>query len=168
MNIKNVYDKVKGIHPDIDSWETVSIRMEFGPDAVDSIAAAILCGSTDEPWLSLRAFEKVAIVINDRPVMVDILQDLLPRDLAYAVTVLKTYWPNEKFNDEVAKYTAAVFDINGIVVAPTEVEFIQPFLPLVRLSEDQATVQKAYIQEIKDYCEIMAMKDHIGTGGDTK
>lgn len=163
MNIHSLYEAIKAKHPNIDSWDSVSVRLEFGSEGTDAVAASILCGASSEPWESFRAFEKVAVVINNRQVIPDILQDLQPKEIAYAAFMLKYYWPKEQFNDEVTKYMASVLDECGFVVAPAQLTFVQPFLKLLKLSPEQAAIQKTYLQEVDDYCGLMKGAD-IGGG----
>lgn len=164
MNLKRIYKQISLEHPDIDTWEATSVRMEVGEGFADQVLAAITCETTDEPWENFRAFEKVAIIINDRDIIPNIIQNLCPRELAYAAYVLKRDWPDKLFNDEVCKYIASVYDEWGFVVAPPTVSFIQPFLKLIKLTKSQASIQESYLTEIENYVKLKSGELGKGIG----
>jgi len=158
MDIKNLYKAVSSKYPDIKEWEAASIGMEYGQEAIDSIEVATLCETTRLPWESLEVFNKVAVVINDRPVLSTFLQDLSPNEVCYAVYILKRDYPSENFNDDVTKYIASILDDWGFCIAPADVEFTQRFLVLKKLSKEQQVMQRIYLEEVGEYKRLMGAK----------
>lgn len=146
----NLYDKAKKEHPDIDEWSAATVFEEFGDDA-DAILAGSACEVSEAPWEDPTVFEKVVLVLNHRPVMADMRQDLSVKEIAFAVKELKSRYPEDQFNDLVAKYIASVAAEEGFAVLPDEVEFSQRFLPVIKLSPEQESIQEAYLTEVNDY-----------------
>lgn len=144
------YDKAKKEHPDIDEWSAATVFEEFGDDA-DAILAGSTCEITDAPWEDPAVFEKVVLVLNHRPVMADMRQEVSVKEIAYAVKTLKQRYPDDGFNDVVCKYIAGVAAEEGFAVLPTEIEFSQRFLPVIKLSPEQEEIQSAYLTEVNDY-----------------
>jgi hypothetical protein len=153
-NLNQAYDHLKKVVPDIDTWESLSIRLEYGDEACERINTLILCGETEEPWTTWQAFEKVAIVLNGRQLLGDVVQELDSREIAYTVSILKESYPNENFNDDVCDFMVGILLNEGFLVAPPTLSFLQPFLPLRKLNTDQQKIQAAYIMEVEDYVRL--------------
>lgn len=160
MQVFEYYMQAKAQHPDIDEWLPESVTLEFGEDNLDTIMAAKYCFTSDMPWEDMRVFEKVVLVLNGRLVFGEIMQDLDVREIAYAVAVMKRLFPENLFNDEIAKYIAIEATQEGFVVLPPEIGFAQRFLPMVYLSREQEQVQMAYLQEVADYVQLIDRGDN--------
>lgn len=158
MDLKNLYKAVSSKYPDIKDWEAASIGMEFGQETVDPIETAIICETTRLPWEAPEVFNKVAVVINDRPVLGTLLQDLSPNEVCYAVSVMVRDYPADKFNDEVSQYIALILSNWGFCIAPFDVKFVQRFLVLKKLSIDQQKMQRAYLEEVEEYKKLMGTR----------
>jgi hypothetical protein len=157
-----LYDLAKKEHPDIDEWLAASVYEELG-DKADAVLAASTCENSDTPWEDPAVFEKIALVINERPVFSDLKQDISLKEIAYAVDVLKRRYPEDAFNDVICQYIAGVASEEGILVMPVQLSFVQRFLPVIKLTQDQETAQEAYLQEIEDYIAIRAMLETVKT-----
>lgn len=155
MDILKVYNELEKEHPGIKDWEAESIAHEYGPEAVDIVSTIINCATTLGPWESWRIFEKVAIVLNKRPVIGDIVQELEPREVVYAVHLLKKAFPERDFNDDVAQFISIWFKEGGLVVAHPIVKFIQSYLRLIKLTPEMEKIQGRYLEEINAYIEVM-------------
>jgi hypothetical protein len=147
------YNKAKKEHPDIDEWSASTVFEEFGDDA-DAILAGSTCETSELPWEDDSVFEKVVLVLNHRPVMADIRQTLSTKEIAYAVKVLKEKYPEDTFNDVVTKYIAYTAAEEGFAVMPDVLSFAQRFLPVIRLSEEQESIQEMYLTEVEEYIAI--------------
>lgn len=154
QSIKKLHDVLLKRFPNLDEWLSESITHEFG-DSADVVQAAILASSTDLPWTDIRAFEKIVVALNDREVIGDIFQELDAREIAYGVSTLQRDFPEEQFNDDVCKFIAYRLQMEGIVIAPPSLEFVQPFITLMQLSADQQQVQRAYMEEVESYIKLM-------------
>lgn len=155
MKVFDFYLSAKAKHKDIDDWLSESISLEFGNDKLDIISASSACFTSDRPWEDFRVFEKVALVLNDRYVFGDIVQDLDVKEIAYAVTLLKKMFPDNLFNDEVSKFIAIEAADEGFVILPEVLEFAQRFIPVTYLDRAQEQIQMAYLQEVEDYKALM-------------
>jgi hypothetical protein len=151
MKVIEFYLSAKAKHPDIDDWLAESVVAEYGYDSLDAIQAIRACFVTDLPWEEFRVFEKVVLVLNDRLVFGEIVQDLDIKEIAYAVSILKGMFPENMFNDEISKYIAIEATQEGFIVLPEELEFAQRFIPVSYLTREQEQVQMAYLQEVADY-----------------
>ena len=147
------YDEAKKLHPDIDEWSAETVFDEF-PDVADAILAGSACEETDEPWENPVVFEKVALVINDRPLFADMRQLLSAKEITYAVDYLKKRYPEDNFNADVAAYIASTISEEGLVVMPEQLQFVQGFIPFVPLDKSQEAMQELYLREIDDYLEV--------------
>lgn len=92
-------------------------------------------------------------------------QDISVKELAFAVTCLKKEFPNDEFDDKVIQYFAAEAGEEGIAILPPELKDAQRFIPPIFLNKEQQSIQRAYLEEIKDYVEIMTSASTAG-GGD--
>ncbi len=146
----DAYLRAKRTHPDIDNWDATAIRCEY-PDNADEINAGSICATTSLPWEAPIVFEKVALVMNDRPVLWDVEQALSPAEVTFAVSRLKQKYPDEAFNDTVVNHIIKICGDYGLVIMPDELSFAQPFIPLKHLSDDQQRIQTLYLREVKDY-----------------
>lgn len=155
MDILAIYKELEEAHPGITEWESESIVHEYGIGALDIISTIINCATTLGPWENWRIFEKVAVVLNRREVIGDIVQELDPREATYAVYLLKKAFPDRQFNDEVSSFIGLWYKEGGLVVAHPEVSFIQPYLRLVRLTTEMEEVQRRYLEEISAYIDVM-------------
>jgi hypothetical protein len=153
--IFETYNRLKAEHPDLDEWVSEAIALEFGEDMLDVIHTAAVCHESYLPWLDWRAFEKVAVVINGREVIGDIVQDLDPKEIAYAALVLKAYFPDHEYDEEVCRYMALILADSGLVIAPPQLDFLQPYLPMVKLDADQEKVQEIYLSRVLEYIRLM-------------
>lgn len=149
------YDAAKKKFKDFDDWVSEAVRAEFGDALVDPLMSAKICKTKRLPWEDPTVFEKVAIVLNGRPVIANLDQDLSVKEIAFAVTVLKKEFPDDLFNDSVAKYIAAEAGEEGICVLPKELEFAQRYIPVIYLNKVQQQTQLDYQSEIEDYITIM-------------
>lgn len=154
--IFDAYNAISQAHPDIGDWEAESIAAELGADVVDYVCACNLLFHTDLPWENWRAFEKVAVVLNDRPVVGDIIQDLDSREICFAAYIMKKHFPNEAFNDDVCQFMVAELLDDGIIVCPPSLEFLQPHMPKKYLDREQEQMQIAYMNEMEVYTKIKA------------
>ena len=155
MDILAIYKELEDAHPGISEWESESIVHEYGLGSLDIIATIINCATTLGPWENWRVFEKVAVVLNRREVIGDIVQELEPREATYAVYLLKQAFPERQFNDDIASFIGLWYKEGGLVVAHTEVDFIQPYLRLIKLTPEMEAVQRRYLEEISTYIEAM-------------
>ena len=161
QSIKKLYDVLVKKIPNLSDWLSESITHEFG-DTADIVQVAILASTTDLPWTDIRAFEKVVVALNDREVLGDIYQDLDAREIGWGVHVLRSDYPSEQFNDDVCKFIAYRLQMEGIVIAPPSLDFVQPFMQLIPLSKEQQVVQKAYMEEIESYIKLMSSDYPLG------
>lgn len=149
------YLDIKKDHPDIDEWLSTSITATFGDAMLDIIQAGSVCYTTLEPWETPLAFEKVVIVLNGRMVLGDISQDIDIREIFYAVKVLKATFPDKQFNDYVTKFIAAIAVNDGYAVLPELLSFVQPFLPVKKLTAAQEKIQQMYLSECYSYAALL-------------
>lgn len=159
QQIFDIYKEAKITHPDIDEWLSQAIALEYNPELVNYIQVGSLCSTTREPWETIRAFEKVVVVLNGRPVFCDVMQDLDIKEIAYAVAVLKAYFPDEMFNDVVSQYIAIEAIEEGFVILPENLEFAQRFLPVTYLDRDQEQIQQLYLDEVAAYTVLLGGKN---------
>ena len=152
--IFDLYLAISAEHPDVSDWEAESIAIEFGEDMVDYISACNLLYHTNLPWENRSAFEKCALVINDRMVIGDVIQDLDSKEISYTGYIMKKHFKDEDFNDEVCSYMIAELMEDGIVICPDVLAFLQPHIPRVFLSDEQERLQVAYIDEIGTYIAV--------------
>lgn len=156
--IFSLYNAISAEHPDISDWEAESIALEFGADMVDYVCACNLLFHTDLPWENWRAFEKVCAVLNDRPVLGDVVQDMDSKEINFAVHIMKKYFPDEAFNDEVCGFMIAELLDDGVMVCPPTLSFLQDFIPKRFLTKEQEQLQLAYMNEMDTYTAIKAVE----------
>lgn len=156
----NLYAKIKAAEPDIDDWLTEVVAHEYGYELADIIQAVSVCTTTQAPWEDVDVFQNVVLVLNGRPVFGDMLQDITIKEIAYAVLCLKRQFPDENFNDDVAKYIAFEAIEDGLMFLPDILKFAQSHITIENLNEDQRAMQRLYMQEIMDY---VAAADSVAT-----
>lgn len=159
MQVVNCYLTAKKKYPDIDEWLAISVMHEFDEEQASAILAMGCCYTTDRPWEDFRVFEKVVLVLNERLVFGDIIQDLDIKEIAYAICILKRLFPDKLFNDEIAKYIAIEATQEGFVVLPPELSFAQRFIPITYLKRDQEQIQALYLEEVEGYKSLMDGSD---------
>nr|DAV70721.1 MAG TPA: hypothetical protein [Caudoviricetes sp.] len=163
--IFRAYDDAKKKFKDFDTWVAEAIRDEFGEDMVAPLMSAKIAKTSRLPWDNPIVFENIALTLNGRPVLPDVDQDISVKELAFAVTCLKKEFPNDEFDDKVIQYFAAEAGEEGIAILPPELKDAQRFIPPIFLNKEQQSIQRAYLEEIKDYIEIMTSASIAG-GGD--
>lgn len=149
------YNKAKSKFADFDTWIAESIREEYGPEFVAPLMAAKICKTTRLPWENVEVFENVVLVLNGREALPGVDQEISVKEIAFAVATLKQEFPNDEFNDFICQYFAAEAGEEGIVVLPEELSAGQRYIPMIYLNEEQQHVQKLYLEEIRDYVNIM-------------
>lgn len=147
------------MYPDIDTWEAESVAKELGEDKVDAIQAAMLCEMCMAPWEDMTVFSKVALTLNDRLIYGDAQQDLDIKEIAYAVDIMKAEYPDNLFNDEVAKYIACEAIDEGFVVLPVSLAFAQHLIPNVFINPEQEQVQILCLNEVNAYKALLDGSD---------
>jgi hypothetical protein len=150
-----LFEDCKRKHKDIDTWVAEAVRAEFGADKMPAIMAAKICKNSRLPWENASVFENIALVLNGREVFPEIDQDITVKEIAYAVKVMKSQFPDEDFNDYVCQYWAAEAGEEGIAVLPPELKSAQRFIPPLFLNKEQQEVQNLYLEEIADYIKFL-------------
>jgi len=149
------YDEVKAKFPDFDTWISEAVYDEFGEEMRDSLMAAKICKTTTLPWTSPDVFEKIAIVLNGRPVIAGVIQDATMKEITFAVEVLKKEFPNDEYNELLVKYFIAEADEEGMVVMPPCLSFVSSLRKPVFLTPEQQHIQNEYLEECKVYSEYL-------------
>ena len=158
------YDKAKQKFKDFDTWVAEAIRAEFGDDLVGPLMAAKIAKTSRLPWENPTVFENIVLVLNGRDALPDIDQDVSVKEIAFAVKCLKKEFPDDDFNDYVCQYWAAESGEEGIAVLPPELKSAQRFIPAIYLSKEQQSIQNAYLEEIRDYVNIMSEASGLEEG----
>ena len=154
-DIFTFYRQAKKKYPDFDTWIAEAIRAEYGNDYVDPLMTAKICSTKRLPWEDPVVFEKVCVVINGRPVLADLDQDITIKEISFAIDVLKEEFPKDEFNDSVAHYVAAQAGEEGMCILPDNLLFAQRFIPNIFLNDGQRKIQQAYLDEVADYATLM-------------
>ena len=149
------YKKAKAQFSDFDTWIAEAIREEYGPEFVAPLMAAKICKTSRLPWENVEVFENIVLVMNGREALPGVDQDVSVKEIAFAVAVLKKEFPDDEFNDFICQYFAAEAGEEGIAILPPELSSGQRFIPMIYLNEEQQQVQKMYLEEIRDYVNIM-------------
>lgn len=149
------YDEAKAKFPDFDSWISEAVREEFGEDLRSALMAAKICKTTRLPWENPDVFEKIAIVLNGREVLPDVIQDASMKEITFAVQVLQKEFPEDAFNDMVCTYFVAEAQEEGMCIFPECMSFAQPYMPPIFLTDEQQTIQNQYLEECKVYSEYL-------------
>ena len=151
MNVKGYYENLKKTFPDIDSWLYESITHEFGENNADKVQVLITLNNSNLAWENYFMFEKVAIILNDRELLSSIRQELSPMEVAYAAIWLKKEFPERVLEDEVLKYIADIFVNDGLIIAPSTLQVLEKYLPILSLTKEQREVQRAHLRQIETY-----------------
>lgn len=155
LEVFDLYDEAKLKFPDLVDWDATAVREEFGYMNQAPIMAAKICKTTRLPWTDATVFENVALVLNGREAIPDVDQDISVKEIAFAVACLKHEFPNDDFEAPVLKYFAAEAGEEGMVVLPPELKGGEQYIPPIYLNEEQQKIQNAYLDECKDYVQIM-------------
>ena len=155
VEVFNLYLHAKEQYPDLDDWEPESVMAEYGEEGRDAIMVAKFCFTTRMPWEDMQVFEKTVVVLNGRPLFGDVMQDLDVREISFAVDMMKAIFPDELFNDVIAKYIAIEATHEGFVILPENLGFAQRFVPVIYLSREQEHVQLAYLEEVETYKQLL-------------
>lgn len=153
--IFRLYDAAKEKFPDFDSWVSEAVRDEFGEDKRDALMAAKICKTTRLPWENPDVFEKIALVMNGRTILPDVIQDASMKEITFAVQVLKKEFPEDDYNDTMCTYFVAEAEEEGMCVFPPCLSFAQPLMSPRFLTEKQQSIQNEYLEECKVYSEFL-------------
>lgn len=149
------YERAKEKFPDLDNWVSEAICDEFGEDMRSVLMAAKICKTTTLPWTNPDVFEKIAIVLNGREVLPDIIQDATMKEITFAVQVLQKEFPDEEFGELLHTYFAAEADEEGMCILPPCLSFAQYKISPVFLNSEQQHIQNEYLEECKVYSEFL-------------
>lgn len=147
------YDLAKEKFPDFDTWVSEAVHDEFGEDLRDVLMAAKICKTTRLPWENPDVFEKIALVLNGRMVLPNVIQDATMKEITFAVECLQKEFPDDEFSDLLHTYFIAEADEEGMVVLPPCLSFVK--MPPVFLNEEQQHIQNEYLEECKVYSEFL-------------
>ena len=92
------------------------------------LEAAVTLKVTDIVWAEYPAFEKSAWALNGFVPRMDIMEVPPPHYIAYAVYIMKVINKKNTFSEEVKGYIASILNLNGFVLAPPYLQFVQPQL----------------------------------------
>ena len=150
MEVFKKYERAKALHPDIDEWLAESVRKEFDEDA-DAILAVTALENSELPWEDPLVFARMVVILNERELLADIIQEINTPEVAYTVYLLKQRYPEDHFNDTVASFIADVITEEGYAIAPKVLSFVQPYIPIQQLTKEQMEVQLAYHNAVEEY-----------------
>lgn len=160
--IFHAYADAKKKYSDFDTWIAEAIRDEYGEDMVAPLMSAKIAKTSKLPWDNPVVFEKIALTLNGRMVLPDIDQDISVKEIAFAVKCLKQEFPDDDFDTKVLQYFAAEAGEEGIAILPPELKEAQSLIPPIFLNKEQQAIQNAYLDEIKDYVEVMTSASQGG------
>jgi hypothetical protein len=86
--------------------------------AKDKVAALRVCVKTDFPWTELEVFENVAHAFVGREVRFDLMQQLEPYEVAFALDCMVDIQPGQDIGERVQSYIAATLFDAGLSYAP--------------------------------------------------
>jgi hypothetical protein len=129
---KDVFDRVFG--EDWLRWEPETIRMEISrgwgvqplEEVFEKIMALQAFLTTDLFWDEILPFEDIVLAFNDAHVDPDMIQQALPREIAFAITVAGQLSDKKNFVEDIIEYIQACHREEGVLVYHDVLKFAQP------------------------------------------
>jgi hypothetical protein len=118
------------------AWEPETLRAEIkdemgrspSREAWEKIQAAKLCLLSSSPWVEWDIFEKVALAFNNIVPNFQVVEDLSPAQVTFAVREMDKLRTDVEFEKDVPYYAAMRIRSGGLILAPSGVEFVDPIM----------------------------------------
>lgn len=115
-------------------WEPETIRMEISRiwgvqplvEVFEKIMALQTFLTTDVFWDEILPFENTILAFNDAHVDPDLVQQALPRELAYGMVLAGQLSSREDFVEDIIEYIRACHREEGVLVYHEALGFAQP------------------------------------------
>jgi len=115
-------------------WEPETLRMEipktWGVHPIEEVFEKIMALQTfirtDLFWDDAVAFENIVLAFNDLFVDPDLIQQALPREIAFGIAVAKRLNEKSDFVQDIVEYIRASHREEGILVYHPELKVFQP------------------------------------------
>jgi len=115
-------------------WEPETLRMEiprtWGVHPIEEVFEKIMALQTflrtDLFWDDVIAFENIVLAFNDLFVDPDLVQQALPREIAFGVVVANRLNTKSDFVQDIVEYIRASHREEGILVYHPELKMFQP------------------------------------------
>lgn len=115
-------------------WEPETIRMEISriwgvqplEEVFEKIMALQTFLTTDLFWDEILSFENIVLAFNDAHVDPDMIQQALPREIAYAMIVARQLSEKDDFVEDIIEYIRACHREEGVLVYHDALKFAQP------------------------------------------
>lgn len=115
-------------------WEPETLRMEISriwgvqplEEVFEKIMALQTFLTTDLFWDEILPFENIILAFNDAHVDPDMVQQALPREIAYGMIVARQLSEKDDFVEDITEYIRACHREEGVLVYHEALKFAQP------------------------------------------
>jgi len=150
--------------------ETFKQDLGIGGEVLCKIMAGLVLKTTSKFWNDITAFEKIALVLNNRLVSFTEYQELSPAEIAWAVTEAGLITHPEPLGDDVRIYIAKILHDEGYDLSPfplgevqSQLNDINNIMLDITDKKERQTIQRIKHDAVNNYVrsQLMEMVDSL-------